>query len=111
MSIYISSWWSGWSSKLCGLLIRQRRGDRAVGSGGFCLTPVITCLFFVAIVLSMLEIRNRMQHPKVKIKIMLTLMNCGIIYSPRNVCLGFKCYCCLLVIVCSCTNYLCFANK
>jgi hypothetical protein len=28
-----------------GLLIHQRRGVRAVGSGGFCLTPVIiACL-------------------------------------------------------------------
>jgi hypothetical protein len=26
--------------RVFGLLIRQRRGDRAVGSGGFCLTPV-----------------------------------------------------------------------
>jgi hypothetical protein len=43
--ICISSWWSGWSSKFCGLLIHQRRGDRAVGSGGFCLSPVIiACL-------------------------------------------------------------------
>jgi hypothetical protein len=33
--ICISSWWSGWSSKFFGLLIHQRRGDRAVGSGGF----------------------------------------------------------------------------
>jgi hypothetical protein len=39
--ISISSWWSGWSSKLFGLLIHQRHGDRAVGSGGFCLSPVI----------------------------------------------------------------------
>jgi hypothetical protein len=43
--ICITSWWSGWSSKFFGLLIQQRRGDRAVGSGGFCLTPVIiACL-------------------------------------------------------------------
>jgi hypothetical protein len=27
-----------------GLLIHQRRGDRAVGSGGFCLSPVIAYL-------------------------------------------------------------------
>jgi hypothetical protein len=27
-----------------GLLNHQRRGDRAVGSGGFCLSPVIACL-------------------------------------------------------------------
>jgi hypothetical protein len=33
--ICISSWWSGWSSKFFGLLIHQRRGDRAVGSGSF----------------------------------------------------------------------------
>jgi hypothetical protein len=46
--ICISSWWSGWSSKFFGLLIHQRRGDRAVGSGGFWLSPVIACLFFVA---------------------------------------------------------------
>jgi hypothetical protein len=51
------AWWSGWSSKFCGLLIHQRRGDRAVGSGGFCLTPVIACLFFVAGLLSMLEMQ------------------------------------------------------
>jgi hypothetical protein len=37
-TICISSWWFGWSSKFCGLLIHQRRGDRAVGSGGFCLS-------------------------------------------------------------------------
>jgi hypothetical protein len=43
--ICISSWWSGWSSKFFGLLIHQRRGDQAVGSGGFCLSPVIiACL-------------------------------------------------------------------
>jgi hypothetical protein len=35
MGVCISSWWSGWSSKFFGLLIHQRRGDRAVGSGGF----------------------------------------------------------------------------
>ena len=28
------------------------------------------------------------------------LKDCGIIYSPRNVCPGFKWYCCSLVIVC-----------
>jgi hypothetical protein len=33
--ICISSWWSRWSSKFCGLLVLQRRGDRVVGSGGF----------------------------------------------------------------------------
>jgi hypothetical protein len=43
--ICISSWWSGWSSKLFGLLIYQRRGDRAVDSGGFCLSPVIRVIF------------------------------------------------------------------
>jgi hypothetical protein len=43
--ICISSWWSGWSSKFFGLLIYQRRGDRVVGSEGFCLSPVIiACL-------------------------------------------------------------------
>jgi len=26
--------------------------------------------------------------------------DCGIIYSPRNVCTGFKWYCCSLVILC-----------
>jgi hypothetical protein len=31
-NVKISSWWS---SKFCGLLIHQRRGDRAVGSGGY----------------------------------------------------------------------------
>jgi hypothetical protein len=36
---------SGWSSKIFGLLTHQRRSDRAVGSGGFCLTAVIVaCL-------------------------------------------------------------------
>jgi hypothetical protein len=30
-----------WSSEFFGLLIHQRRGDLAVGSGGFCLSPVI----------------------------------------------------------------------
>jgi hypothetical protein len=31
--------------KVFGLLIHQRRGDRAVGSEGFCFTPVIiACL-------------------------------------------------------------------
>jgi hypothetical protein len=48
--ICISSWWSGWSSKFFGLLIHQRRGDRAVGSGGFCLSPVIiACLTYIHI--------------------------------------------------------------
>jgi hypothetical protein len=28
--VFISSWWSGWSSKFFGLLIHQRRGGRAV---------------------------------------------------------------------------------
>jgi hypothetical protein len=41
--ICISSWWSGWSSKLFGLLIHQRHGDRAVGSGGF-LSYACYCL-------------------------------------------------------------------
>jgi hypothetical protein len=31
---------------------------------------------------------------------MLTLMDCVIIYCPRNVCPGFKWYCCSLVFVC-----------
>jgi hypothetical protein len=43
--IYISSWWFGWSTKFFGMLIHQRRGDRAVGSGGFCLTTVIIACF------------------------------------------------------------------
>jgi hypothetical protein len=35
----------GGPPKFFGLLIYQRRGDRAVGSGGFCLTPaIIACL-------------------------------------------------------------------
>jgi hypothetical protein len=34
-NVKISSWWSGRSSKFCVLLVHQRRGDRAVGSGGF----------------------------------------------------------------------------
>jgi hypothetical protein len=38
----------GRSSNFCGLLVYQRSGDRAVGSEGFCLTPVIICLFLVA---------------------------------------------------------------
>jgi hypothetical protein len=34
-----------WSYKFFGLLIHQGRGDRAVGSGGFRLSPVIiACL-------------------------------------------------------------------
>jgi hypothetical protein len=41
--ICISSWWSGWSSKFCGLLIHQRCGDRAVGSEGF-LSYACYCL-------------------------------------------------------------------
>jgi hypothetical protein len=49
--ICISSWWSGWSSKLFGLLIRQRRGNRAVDSGGFCLSLVIiACLTYAVVV-------------------------------------------------------------
>jgi hypothetical protein len=43
VSISISRWWSGWSSKFCGLLIHQRSGDRAVGSGGF-LSYACYCL-------------------------------------------------------------------
>jgi hypothetical protein len=39
----ISSRWSGRSSKFCGLLIHQRRGDQAVGSGGF-LSYACYCL-------------------------------------------------------------------
>jgi hypothetical protein len=35
-TICISSWWSGWPAN-----------PSAVGSGGFCLSPVIACLFFV----------------------------------------------------------------
>jgi hypothetical protein len=43
--IFISLWWSERSSKFCGLLIHQRHRDRAVGSRGFCLSPVIiACL-------------------------------------------------------------------
>jgi hypothetical protein len=57
LKCYKSSWWSGRSSKFCGLLIHQRRGDRAVGSGGFCFSPVIASLFFVASVLYMLEMQ------------------------------------------------------
>jgi hypothetical protein len=34
------------------------------------------------------------------VKIMLTLMGCGIFYSPRSVCPSFKQYCCSLVFVC-----------
>jgi hypothetical protein len=38
----------------------QRRGDRAVGSGGFFPLPVIiACLFFVVGVLPMLEMQVR----------------------------------------------------
>jgi hypothetical protein len=32
----------------CGLLIHQRRVDRAVGSGGFVLRLLLFCLFFLA---------------------------------------------------------------
>jgi hypothetical protein len=38
---------------LGGLLIDQRRGDRAVGSAGFCLTPVIAFDFIVRYILTM----------------------------------------------------------
>jgi hypothetical protein len=56
VGVCISSWWSGWSSKFCGLLIHQHRGDRAVGSGGFLSYACYCfCLFFVASVLPMLE--------------------------------------------------------
>jgi hypothetical protein len=51
----------GGPPKFCSLLIHQRRGDRAVGSGGFCLTPVIVCLFFMAGVLTMLEIQVQVE--------------------------------------------------
>jgi hypothetical protein len=34
----------GGPTRFFGLVIHQRRGDRAVGSGGFCLSPVIVCL-------------------------------------------------------------------
>jgi hypothetical protein len=41
MGVYILLW-SGWSSNLFGLLVDQRRVDRAVGSGGpFFFMPVI----------------------------------------------------------------------
>jgi hypothetical protein len=36
----------------------------------------------------------------VLVKIMLTIMDCGIIHSPRNVCPSFKWYCCSLVLMC-----------
>jgi hypothetical protein len=43
-----------WSSKFCGLLVHQRRGDRAVGSGGFlpyacyCVVSVtFLCKYFM----------------------------------------------------------------
>jgi hypothetical protein len=56
MIVCISSWWSGRTSKLCGLLVDQRRVDRAVDSGGFLSYACYCfCLFFVASVLSMLE--------------------------------------------------------
>jgi hypothetical protein len=35
VDVCISSWFSGRSSKFCGLLVHQRRVDWAVGSGGF----------------------------------------------------------------------------
>jgi hypothetical protein len=57
MGVCISSWWSGWSSTFCGLLVHQRRGDRAVGSGGFL---PYACYCFVSsswLVLSMLEMQ------------------------------------------------------
>jgi hypothetical protein len=46
-----------WSSKFCGLLIHQRRVDRAVGSGGFLS---YACYCFISsswLVLSMLEMQ------------------------------------------------------
>jgi hypothetical protein len=47
MGVCISLWWSGRSSKLFGLLVDQRRVDRAVGSLGFFLNrvavPPLTC--------------------------------------------------------------------
>jgi hypothetical protein len=53
----ISSWWFfGRSSKFCGLPVYQRRGDLSCGQWRlFCFSPVIAFLFFVAGVLSMLE--------------------------------------------------------
>jgi hypothetical protein len=62
MGIYILLWWSGQSSNLFGLLVDQRRLDWAVGSGGPFLTPVIVllfCLFFLAGMLSMLEMQMK----------------------------------------------------
>jgi hypothetical protein len=56
MGVYILLWWSGRSSNIFGLLVDQRRVDRAVGSGGpsfyacYCF-----CLLFLAGMLSMLE--------------------------------------------------------
>jgi hypothetical protein len=49
----------GRSSKFCGLPVYQRRGDLSCGQWRLlCFSPVIACLFFVAGVLSMLEIDN-----------------------------------------------------
>jgi hypothetical protein len=48
MGVCISSWWSGRSSKLCGLLVDQRRVDRVVGSGGFFLRLLLFYIFFLA---------------------------------------------------------------
>jgi hypothetical protein len=42
----------------CGLLVDQRRVDRAVGSGGFLFYACYCfCLFFLASVLSVLEMQ------------------------------------------------------
>jgi hypothetical protein len=50
------------------------------------------------------EIQEDETNYTVLVKIIVTLMDyCGIIYSPRNVCPGFKWYCSSLVLVC-CTH-------
>jgi hypothetical protein len=57
VGICVSLWWSGWSSKFCGLPVYQRRVDRAVGSGGFLS---YACYCFVSsswLVLSVLEMQ------------------------------------------------------
>jgi hypothetical protein len=59
MGVCASSCWSGRSSNLFGLLVHQRRVDRAVGSGGFLS---YACYCFVSSlwpVLSMLEMQKK----------------------------------------------------
>jgi hypothetical protein len=51
----------GRSSKFCGLLVHQRRGDRAVGSGGFFVFRLLSLVSSSWLVLSMLEMQVSLQ--------------------------------------------------